>query len=107
MMYTDLIAKFMVVFLCLVAAVNIITEIVKSIFKFKKEEYINFFVTWLSIVITVVVFLAYWQIKQLVITWYILTAFIIIGLLVAYAAMFGFDKLWKHFEGINWKELFK
>lgn len=47
---------------------------------------------------TVGVFLAYWQINQLTITWYVFAAFIIIGFMVAYAAMFGFDKLIKYFK---------
>ena len=32
------------------------------------------------------------------ITWYIIAAFIVIGFMVAFAAMFGFDKLLKYFE---------
>ena len=47
---------------------------------------------------TVAVFIAYWQIKQLEITWYIIAAFIVIGFMVAYAAMFGYDKLMKYFQ---------
>ena len=107
MIYADLFARFMVVFLILVAVVNIITEVVKSFYKFKKEEHINFFVVWLSILITLLVFVAYWQYKQMLITWYLFVAFILIGFMVAFAAMFGFDKLWKYFENINWKELLK
>jgi putative effector of murein hydrolase len=52
----------------------------------------------LSVALTVAAFLAYWQIKQMEITWYIIVAFIIIGFMVAFAAMFGFDKLLKYFE---------
>lgn len=79
--------------------VNIITEVLKNSFGFLKgSKMINIFVLILSLVVTVAVFIAYWQIKQLEITWYIIAAFIVIGFMVAYAAMFGYDKLMKHFQ---------
>ena len=79
--------------------VNIITEVLKNSFGFLKgSKMINIFVLILSLVVTVAVFIAYWQIKQLEITWYIIAAFIVIGFMVAYAAMFGYDKLMKYFQ---------
>lgn len=79
--------------------VNIITEVLKNSFGFLKgSKMINVFVLILSLVVTVAVFIAYWQIKQLEITWYIIAAFIVIGFMVAYAAMFGYDKLMKYFQ---------
>ena len=35
------------------------------------------------------------------ITWYLIMAFIVIGFLVAYGAMFGFDKLFKHIPDLK------
>lgn len=55
----------------------------------------------LSITLTVAAFLAYWQIKQMEITWYLLIAFIVVGFMVSYAAMFGFDKLIKLFRELK------
>ena len=95
---SDLLSQILIVVGVLVIFVNIITEIVKSLVNFQKAEYLNYFVTILSIVLTLLVFLAYWQIKQMEITWYIFLAFIIVGFMVAYAAMFGFDKLLKYFK---------
>lgn len=46
-----------------------------------------------AIVITLVVGLAYLQITGVTILWYMVAALIVAGWLVAYAAMFGFDKL--------------
>ena len=42
---------------------------------------------------------AYFQIKALPIAWYVVAAFVVVGFMVAYAAMFGFDKLK---EIMNW-----
>lgn len=46
-----------------------------------------------AVVITLVVGLAYLQITGVTILWYMVAALIVAGWLVAYAAMFGFDKL--------------
>lgn len=106
MNYQELFTTLFIIIAILVVLVNIITEIVKNIIKFSQTEHLNAFVTILSIALTVAVFLAYWQIKQMDITWYLLVAFIIVGFMVSYAAMFGYDKLIKYlfsvFKKINW-----
>lgn len=97
--YTALASHLFVIIAILVALVNIITEVSKaSLAKISGSKTINIFVLTISEILTVAVFLAYWQIKQMQITWYIIGAFIVIGFMVAYAAMFGFDKLLKYFE---------
>lgn len=101
MNYQELFAILSIIIAVLVVLVNTITEVVKKIINFKKDIYINAFVVVLSIALTVAVFLAYWQIKQMQITWYLLIAFIVIGFMVSYAAMFGFDKLIKHFQNLK------
>lgn len=101
MNYSEFISQILMVIALLVVLVNIITEVVKNIFNFKSAQALNVFVMYLSIALTVAVFFAYWQIKAMEITWYILVAFIIIGYMVAYAAMFGFDKLLKYFEQVK------
>ena len=98
MNYAEVISQLTVIIGILVVFVNIITEVVKKIWNFKSTESLNVFVTLLSIVVTIASFLAYWQINGLTITWYIFVAFIVIGFMVAYAAMFGFDKLLKYLE---------
>ena len=101
MNYQELFATLSIIIAILVVVVNIITEVAKKIYKFKQEMHINAFVVVLSIALTVAVFLAYWQIKQMEITWYLIVTFIVIGFMVAYAAMFGFDKLIKHFKDLK------
>ncbi len=97
--YSTIISQLLIIIAVLVALVNIITEVCKKTFSWlATSRAISIFVLILSIALTVAVFLAYWQIMQMQITWYIITAFIIIGFMVAYAAMFGFDNLLKHFK---------
>ncbi len=101
MNYQELFSTLFIIIAVLVVLVNIITEVAKKIITFTQTVYINAFVVILSIALTVAVFLAYWQIKQMEITWYLLAAFVIVGFLVAYAAMFGFDKLIKYFQDLK------
>lgn len=96
--YTEILSQLTIMIGILVAVVNIITEVAKKVWVFKKSEDINVFVTFLSVILTVAVFLAYFQIKELVLTWYMFLAFIVVGFMVAYSAMFGFDKLLKYFK---------
>ncbi len=97
--YTTIIGQVLIIVAILTAFVNIITEVMKKTFDWcSTSKVINIFVLLLSEILTVAVFLAYWQIKQMIITWYIVAAFIVIGFMVAYAAMFGYDKLLKYFE---------
>ncbi len=101
MNYQELFSTLFIIIAVLVVLVNIITEVAKKIVNFAQTAYLNAFVVVLSIALTVAVFLAYWQIKQMEITWYLILAFIVIGFMVSYAAMFGFDKLIKHFKDLK------
>lgn len=97
--YSLFISQLFMIIAILVILVNIITEVCKKAFDILSgAKAINLFVLLLSEALTVSVFLAYWQIKQMTITWYIIMAFIVVGFMVAFAAMFGFDKLLKYFE---------
>lgn len=99
MNYAEIISQVLLIIAILTVFVNIITEVVKNTFSLLKgSRVINVFVLILSLALTVAVFFAYWQIKQLTITWYIIAAFFVIGFMVAYAAMFGYDKLIKYFK---------
>lgn len=98
MNYTELFSQLTMIIGILVALVNIITEVAKKVHNFKSTESLNIFVTALSVLITFVSFVAYFQIKGLALYWYVLVAFVIIGFMVSYAAMFGFDKLIKYFN---------
>lgn len=74
---------------CLVFGVNIIVEVVKKLFP---KVPTTFLATILSVVITMVAFFAWAAMTGLVIIWYYVVAAFVLGLFVAYAAMFGFDK---------------
>lgn len=81
----------------LVAVTNIVVEVLKK-------------VTWGVIPASILVVLvaealtvgsgfAYWQREALPIYWYTISAFVVVGVMVAYAAMFGFDTLKAAFRG--------
>ena len=44
-------------------------------------------------VLTLTTFFAYCQIKAIAVVWYMVVAAVVLGFMVAYAAMFGYDKL--------------
>ena len=75
----------------LVVLTNIITQVLKK-FTWEKMP-TNILVVIISMALTLVAFFAYCQIKAIAIVWYMVVAAVILGFLVAYAAMFGFDKL--------------
>ena len=84
-----MIAEILSVVGALVIIVNLITEIAKKL-GLKKT---NLFVVILSEVLTLICFFAYVDIKQISIEWYFVVGAVFVGLAVAYAAMFGYDKL--------------
>lgn len=84
-----MIAEILSVVGALMIVVNLITEIAKKI-GLKKT---NLFVVILSEVLTLICFFAYVDIKQIMIEWYFIVGTVFVGLAVAYAAMFGYDKL--------------
>lgn len=101
MINAEIISQILMLVGVLVILVNIITEVVKNVFEMKEAKEINIFVTVLSVALTVLVLLAYCQIKAITLTWYIAISFIVIGFMVSYAAMFGYDKLLSYFEKIR------
>ena len=74
---------------CLVFGVNIIVEVVK---KLLPKVPSTFVATGVSVVTTVAAFFAWAAMEALTIAWYHVVAAFVLGLFVAYAAMFGFDK---------------
>lgn len=75
----------------LVAVVNIIVEVLKKF----TEKYVptNVLAVIVSMVLTLTVFFAWCSINAVVVQWYLVVAAVVVGFFVAYAAMFGFDKL--------------
>ena len=89
--------------LLIVAILVVITNIIVQVVKKATWDKIptNLLVVIVSMLLTVGVFLAIFQIRAVAITWYIIAAVVILGIFVAYAAMFGFDKFREALEQIN------
>ena len=86
--------------------VSVITEVVKRIGAMKKVP-TDVVVLALSMVLTVVAFLAYAQYTSIAIVWYWIVAAIICGFFVAFIAMYGWNKLtelWARFNPNNSNE---
>ena len=83
----------------LVALTNVIVEVAKKATWDKLPT--NIVALIVALVLTIVAGIAYCQINQIQIVWYIIVALVVVGFMVAYAAMFGFDKLK---EIMNWGE---
>lgn len=81
----------------LVALTNIIVEVAKKSTCDKLPT--NVLALVVAIALTLAAGVAYCQIYAVSVTWYIVVALIVAGFMVAYAAMFGFDKLK---EIMNW-----
>ena len=75
----------------LVVLTNIITQVLKKLTWDKMPT--NILVVIISMALTIIAFFAYCQINTITVVWYMIAAMIVLGFLVAYAAMFGFDKL--------------
>lgn len=75
----------------LVIVTNIIVQVVKKVTWDKLPT--NILATLVAIVLTLGAFFAYCQIKSITVAWYMVAAAVVLGFFVAYAAMFGFDKL--------------
>ena len=75
----------------LVVLTNIIVQVLKKVTWDKLPT--NILAVIIAMVLTLAAFFAYCQIKCIAVTWYMVVAAIVLGFLVEYAAMFGFDKL--------------
>lgn len=75
----------------LVVIVNIIVQVLKPFLE--KVLHPN----WLALIVSMVVTLgaggAYSAVNSITITWYLVLGAIIVGFMVTYASMFGYDKL--------------
>jgi len=75
----------------LVVVTNIIVQVLKKLTWDKLPT--NLLAIIVSMLLTLAVFFAYCQIKSVAVVWYTVAAAIVLGVFVAYAAMFGCDKL--------------
>lgn len=73
----------------LVFVTNIVVEVIKSAFGKLPTSYLTIIV---AIVITVLALLIAASVMNITIMWYYAVGAVVLGIFVAYAAMFGFDK---------------
>lgn len=92
-------AVFLPVVGALVAVVNIITQVIKKATWDKVPT--NIVVLLLSEALTLMTFFAYAQINGVAVAWYMVVAAVVLGFAVAYAAMFGYDKLKEAIAGVR------
>lgn len=88
---TNQIPALLVVIGALVALTNIIVEVLKKMTWDKVPT--NILAVIVALVLTLVAFFAWAGFTGFSIAWYHVAAAVVVGFLVAYAAMFGFDKL--------------
>lgn len=87
--------------LILTVATNIIVQVVKKLTWDKIPT--NILAVVVAMAVTLVAFFAACQIMGWAVTWYMVAGAVALGLFVAYAAMFEFDKLREALEQItNW-----
>lgn len=77
--------------LVLMVITNITVEVLKKLTWGKLPT--NLLAFAVAMAVTLLAFLAACQIMGVAVTWYMVVGAIILGVFVAYAAMFGFDKL--------------
>lgn len=83
----------------LVVLTNIVVQVLKKATWGKLPT--NILAIIVSMVLTLVTFFAYCQINAVTVVWYMIVAAIVLGFLVSYVAMFGFDKLKEALTQIN------
>ena len=95
-------SQLLIIVAVLVAATNIITEVVKKVTWEKVPT--NIVALIVALALSLIALFAFCQIKAVAVTWYLVVAAIVVGFLTAYAAMFGYDKLREVLAGIGKKE---
>lgn len=80
---------FLFVLAALVFVTNIIVEVIKTAFSRIPTSYLTIVV---AIVVTVLALFIAAAIMEITIMWYYAVGAVVLGIFVAYAAMFGFDK---------------
>lgn len=93
------ISAILLVALILTVATNIIVQVVKKLTWDKIPTNILAFIV--AMTVTMLAFFAVCQIMAWLVTWYTVAGAVALGVFVAYASMFGFDKLREALEQIT------
>lgn len=75
----------------LMVLTNIVVQVLKKATWDKLPT--NVLATVVALALTLGAFFAYCSVKGIAVAWYMVFAAVVVGFMVAYAAMFGFDKL--------------
>lgn len=86
----------------LVVITNIMVQVLKRVTWDKLPT--NILAVIISMSLTLAAFFAYCQIKGVAVVWYMVVAAVVLGFFVAYAAMFGFDKLKETITQMGYKK---
>lgn len=85
------ISAILVAVMILMVITNIIVEVLKKLTWDKVPT--NILAVLVAMVVTLVAFFSICQIEKIEVTWYLVAGAVGLGFTVAFAAMFGFDKL--------------
>lgn len=77
--------------------VNVIVEITKGVYPLN-QVHTNYYVVGLSLMLSILSYFIYLSYSKAAFIWYYLVAAIVIGFIVAYCAMFGWEKLIKLYQ---------
>ena len=92
----------MVILAGLVFVTNIIVEVVKNLFP---KLPTNILAVVVALIVTVLALFIAAAVLEITVMWYYAVGAVVVGLFVAYAAMFGFDKFKEAFEKLkSWKK---
>lgn len=83
------------VIIAIIGALTVVTNIIVEVLKKATWDKLptNLLAIIVAMVLTLVAFFAYTAYMGIVVMWYYVAAAVVVGFAVAYAAMFGFDKL--------------
>lgn len=89
---TAIMSQLLAIIGVLVALTNIVVQVIKQVVPNDKFP-TNLVAVLVAVGLTLLAFFAYTSWRGIPVLWYYVVAAVICGVLVAYAAMFGFDKL--------------
>jgi glucan phosphoethanolaminetransferase (alkaline phosphatase superfamily) len=89
------------VLLSIIGGITVLTNIIVQVLKKITWDKVptNLVALFVAMVLTLTGGAAYAQTQGIAVTWYMVAAAIVVGFMVAYAAMFGFDKLQEILKG--------
>lgn len=83
------------VIIAIIGALTVVTNIIVEVLKKATWDKLptNLLAILVAMVLTLVAFFGYCAYMSIAVVWYYVAAAVVVGFAVAYAAMFGFDKL--------------